>query len=434
MSDPQIGLLGIAGLLVLIASRVPIGIALVVVSYLGIWAITGPTAAWGMLQVVPHTFIANWTLSSVPMFLLMGFVCYHAGLTRGLFDTARLWLSRLPGGLAIASVFGCSGFAAVTGSSVACAAAMGKVAVPEMVRNRYDLSLATGTLAAAGTIGALIPPSILMIIFGVVAQVSISDLFLAGIGAGLATALTYIIVILIRVKLNPELAPPVTERYTLAQKMASLKETVPLLALVIGVLGGMFAGLFTATQAGAVGALLSFVVAAFNRTLTREAVTRSITETLTTCGSLFIVIIGASMLTRFLTLTGLGEAISGVVTDLNTGPIMLIVGMTLVYLLLGMFLEPIGAMLITLPIFLPLVAITDMSLIWFGVYVVKLLEIGMVTPPVGMNVFVISSTVGKTAPTDLVFRGVLWFFVADIILLVFLVAFPGIIMAIPNWI
>jgi tripartite ATP-independent transporter DctM subunit len=434
MSDPQIGLLGIAGLLVLIASRVPIGIALVVVSYLGIWAITGPTAAWGMLQVVPHTFIANWTLSSVPMFLLMGFVCYHAGLTRGLFDTARLWLSRLPGGLAIASVFGCSGFAAVTGSSVACAAAMGKVAVPEMVRNRYDMSLATGTLAAAGTIGALIPPSILMIIFGVVAQVSISDLFLGGIGAGLATALTYIIVILIRVKLNPELAPPVTERYTLAQKMASLKETVPLLALVIGVLGGMFAGLFTATQAGAVGALLSFVVAAFNRTLTREAVTRSITETLTTCGSLFIVIIGASMLTRFLTLTGLGEAISGVVTDLNTGPIMLIVGMTLVYLLLGMFLEPIGAMLITLPIFLPLVAITDMSLIWFGVYVVKLLEIGMVTPPVGMNVFVISSTVGKTAPTDLVFRGVLWFFVADIILLVFLVAFPGIIMAIPNWI
>ena len=434
MSDPQIGLLGIAGLLVLIASRVPIGIALVVVSYLGIWAITGPTAAWGMLQVVPHTFIANWTLSSVPMFLLMGFVCYHAGLTRGLFDTARLWLSRLPGGLAIASVFGCSGFAAVTGSSVACAAAMGKVAVPEMVRNRYDMSLATGTLAAAGTIGALIPPSILMIIFGVVAQVSISDLFLGGIGAGLATALTYIIVILIRVKLNPELAPPVTERYTLAQKMASLKETVPLLALVIGVLGGMFAGLFTATQAGAVGALLSFVVAAFNRTLTREAVTRSITETLTTCGSLFIVIIGASMLTRFLTLTGLGETISGVVTDLNTGPIMLIVGMTLVYLLLGMFLEPIGAMLITLPIFLPLVAITDMSLIWFGVYVVKLLEVGMVTPPVGMNVFVISSTVGKTAPTDLVFRGVLWFFVADIILLVFLVAFPGIIMAIPNWI
>lgn len=434
MSDPQIGLLGILGLLVLIAIRVPIGIALVVVSYLGIWGIVGQSAAWGMLQVVPHTFIANWTLSSVPMFLLMGFVCYHAGLTRGLFDAARLWLARLPGGLAIASVFGCSGFAAVTGSSVACAAAMGKVAVPEMVRNKYDMALATGTLAAAGTIGALIPPSILLIIFGVVAQVSINDLFLGGIGAGLATALTYVIVILIRVKLNPELAPPVTEQYPLRQKLVALKETLPLLVLVVGVLGGMFGGLFTATQAGAVGALLSFVVAAFRRTLTREAFSRSVTETLTTCGSLFIVTIGASMLTRFLTLSGLGEAISGTISDMNTSPVMLILGITLVYLLLGMFLEPIGAMLITLPIFLPLVGTAGISLIWFGVYVTKLLEIGMVTPPVGMNVFVISSTVGRTAPTDLVFRGVLWFFVADLFLLIFLVSFPDIIMLIPNWV
>jgi tripartite ATP-independent transporter DctM subunit len=434
MSDPQIGLLGILGLLVLIAIRVPIGIALVVVSYLGIWGIVGQSAAWGMLQVVPHTFIANWTLSSVPMFLLMGFVCYHAGLTRGLFDAARLWLARLPGGLAIASVFGCSGFAAVTGSSVACAAAMGKVAVPEMVRNKYDMALATGTLAAAGTIGALIPPSILLIIFGVVAQVSINDLFLGGIGAGLATALTYVVVILIRVKLNPELAPPVTEQYPLRQKLAALKETLPLLVLVVGVLGGMFGGLFTATQAGAVGALLSFVVAAFRRTLTREAFSRSVTETLTTCGSLFIVTIGASMLTRFLTLSGLGEAISGTISDMNTSPVMLILGITLVYLLLGMFLEPIGAMLITLPIFLPLVGTAGISLIWFGVYVTKLLEIGMVTPPVGMNVFVISSTVGRTAPTDLVFRGVLWFFVADLFLLILLVSFPDIIMLIPNWV
>lgn len=432
MSDAQIGMLGILGLLLLIAARVPIGIALVLVSYLGIWGLVGQTAAWGMLQVVPHTFIANWTLSSVPMFLLMGFVCYHAGLTRGLFDTARLWLSRLPGGLAIASVFGCSGFAAVTGSSVACAAAMGKVAVPEMVRNKYDIGLATGTLAAAGTIGALIPPSILLIIFGVVAQVSINDLFLGGIGAGLATAATYVIVILIRVKLNPKLAPPVTERFTLAQKLVSLKQTLPLVLLVIGVLGGMFAGLFTATQAGAVGALLACVVAAFNRTLTREAVNRSVVETLTTCGSLFIVTIGASMLTRFLTLSGLGEAISGAVTDMNTGRIMLLLGITLVYLLLGMFLEPIGAMLITLPIFLPLVGQAGVGLIWFGVYVTKLLEIGMVTPPVGMNVFVISSTVGKSAPTDIVFRGMFWFFMADIFLLALLVAFPGIIMGIPE--
>jgi tripartite ATP-independent transporter DctM subunit len=432
MSDAQIGMWGIAGLLLLIGIRVPIGIALVLVSYLGIWAVVGKTAAWGMLQVVPHTFIANWTLSSVPMFLLMGFVCYHAGLTRGLFNTARLWLSRLPGGLAIASVFGCSGFAAVTGSSVACSAAMSKVAVPEMVRNNYDMSLATGTLAASGTIGALIPPSILLIIFGVVAQVSINDLFLGGIGVGLMTAATYVAVILVRVKLNPALAPAVTEEFTFAEKMASLKDTLPLLVLVIGVLGGMFAGLFTATQAGAVGALLSFVVAAFRRTLTRAVLMRSVSETLTTCGSLFIVTIGASMLTRFLTLTGVGDAISGAVADMNTGPLMLLLGVTVVYLLLGLFLEPIGAMLITLPIFLPLIGASGISLIWFGVYVAKLLEIGMITPPVGMNAFVISSTVGKTAPTDVVFRGVLWFFVADLVLVALLVAFPGIVLFIPR--
>ena len=209
MSDAMIGAVGIAGLLVLIAANMHIGIALMLVSYVGLIALIGPDAAWGMLEVVPFSFISNWTLSSVPMFVFMGYICFHANLTRGLFDAARLWLARLPGGLAIASVFGCSGFAAVTGSSVACAAAMGKVAVPEMMRNNYDGSLAAGTVAAAGTIGALIPPSILLIVFGVVAQVSITDLFLGGIGAGVATAIAYIAVILLRVTLKPSLAPRV---------------------------------------------------------------------------------------------------------------------------------------------------------------------------------------------------------------------------------
>lgn len=432
MSEAQIGIVGIIALLGLIALRTPIGIALIAVSYFGIWAISGHTAAWGLMQVVPHTFISNWTLSSVPMFLLMGFVCYHCGLTRGLFDAAGLWFARLPGGLAIAAVFGCSGFAAVTGSSVACAAAMGKVAVPEMLRRKYDVSLATGTLACAGTIGALIPPSILMIIFGVVAQVSITQLFLGGIGAGLATAATYIIVILIRVTLKPSLAPRITERASWAQHWAATRNTWPVALLIMGVLGGLFSGLFTATQAGAVGALLSFIVAGIRGTLTREAVSRSVIETLVTCGSVFIVVIGASLLTRFLTLSGIAEAISLGSQAMNTGPIMLLLAITIVYLILGCFLEPIGAMLITLPIFLPLVGTAGINMVWFGVYVVKLLEIGMITPPVGLNVFVLSSTVGKLASTDVIFRGVLWFFVADLFLIALLVAVPDIIMYIPR--
>jgi tripartite ATP-independent transporter DctM subunit len=432
MSDLQIGGLGLVSVIALIAMRVPIGITLVSVSYLGVWGIGGHMAAWGMLSVMPHTLVASWTLGAVPMFLLMGFLCYHAKLTTGLFDAARLWFQRLPGGLAIASVFGCSGFAAITGSSVACAAAMGKIAVPEMVRHKYDLKLATGTLAASGTIGALIPPSIPLIIYGVVAQVSITKLFLGGIGVGLLTAFSYVLVILIRTTLNPSLAPRLTERATLKEQVLAVKQTWPVVALIIGVLGGLFGGLFTSTEAGAVGALLAVVIAFFKKTLTRESFSRSVIETLITCGSVFIVVLGATMLTSFLTLSGVAGAISEGAQALNTSPVMLLVAITLVYLFLGMFLEPIGAMLITLPIFLPLVGLAKIDVIWFGVFVAKMVEIGMITPPVGLNVFVLSSTIGKMAPTDLIFRGVLWFFVADIVVVGMIIAWPDIIMFFPR--
>jgi tripartite ATP-independent transporter DctM subunit len=432
MSDIQIGSAGLVAVLILIAMRMPIGLGLITVSYLGIWAIGGHLAAWGMLSVMPHTLIASWTLSAVPMFLFMGFVCFHCRLTNGLFDAARLWFQRLPGGLAIASVFGCSGFAAITGSSVACAAAMGKIAVPEMLRHKYDLKLATGTLAAAGTIGALIPPSIPLIIFGVIAQVSITQLFLAGIGMGILTALSYVLVILIRVWINPSLAPRSEEHATWREQIAVARETWPVLLLIIGVLGGLFGGLFTSTEAGAVGAFLAIVIAAAKGTLTRRAMARSIVETLVTCGSVFIVVIGASMLTGFLTLSGIADAISSGAQALNTGPVMLLLAITLVYLFLGMFLEPIGAMLITLPIFLPLIGNAGINVIWFGVFVAKLVEISMITPPVGMNVFVLSSTVGKIAPTELIFRGVMWFFAVDLVVVAMVIVWPDIVMFIPR--
>lgn len=432
MSEMMIGLVGIGGLLLLIAANMHIGVALILVSFFGLQAIVGFNGAWGMLKVVPHTFIANWTLSSVPMFVLMGYICFHAGMTRGIFDAARLWLARLPGGLAIASVFGCSGFAAVTGSSVACAAAMGKVAVPEMMRFGYDVRLATGTVAAAGTVGALIPPSILLIVFGVIAQEPINALFLGGLGIGILTSAAYVGVILLRVWLNPALAPSIKETVPLGEKLAALKQAAPVILLMVGVLGGLFGGLFTATQAGAVGALLSLVVALAQRSLGWRGLRLAVTETLVTCGSLFIVIIGASMLTRFLTLSGIGIAITDIVGELGASPVLLLVAIACVYLVLGLFLEPIGAMLITLPILLPLVDAAGIHPIWFGVFVVKLLEIGMITPPIGMNVFVLSSTVGPTAPTGTVFRGILWFFVIDLVLLGAMIAFPQLVLFIPS--
>jgi len=427
MTNLEVGFAGLGVVIGLIALRVPIGVALLSVSFVGIWIVAGERAAWGLLRSIPYSFAANWTLSSVPMFLLMGFVCYHAGITKGLFKAARL-----PGGLAVAAVFGAAGFAAVTGSSVACAAAMGRIAVPEMMRYRYDASLATGTVASAGTIGALIPPSILLIIYGLFAQVPISHLFLGGFGAGLLTLFGYVLIIMVRAKLNPKLAPPLEETPSLGERVRVLKETWPVVLLIIGVMGGLISGLFTATEAGGVGAALAVLIGLMKRTLTFEGFKNSLLETIVTSAAIFFISIGASMLTRFLAFSGAGEFFTKFIIGLGLDTTVLLTGVTIIYLALGMFLEPIGAMLLTLPVLLPIIQAADMNLVWFGVILVKFLEIGMITPPVGLNVFVIKGVVGNLASTTTIFRGILWFLVADLVMVVIMMAFPDIILFLPN--
>ncbi|MEN2976497.1 TRAP transporter large permease (plasmid) [Tistrella bauzanensis] len=431
MTDVGTGLAGIGLLFVLLALRVPIGMALIGVSFSGIWYLLGWKIAWSSLGLIPYQFAANWVLSSVPVFLLMGFICYHAQLTQGLFRAARVWMSGIPGGLAIAAVFGSAGFAAVTGSSVACSAAMGRIAVPEMMRHRYDAELATGTVAAAGTIGALIPPSILMILYGVIAQVPVTALFLGGIVAGLLTALGYIIVILIRVKLNPALAPQVREHVPMSEKLEALRDTWPVLAIMLGVFGGLFGGLFTPTEAGAVGAFLSCVVAIVKRTFNWTMFRTAALETLMTTSALLIIAIGASLLSRFLALSGTGSWLSEMVIEIGANPFLLLLAVSVMYLLLGMFLEPMGMMLLTMPIVLPIMDAAGFSLIWFGVVLTKFLEIGMITPPIGMNVFVIKGVVGNLVTTSQIFRGIMWFLVADLVLVLLLIAFPDIVLFLP---
>ncbi len=431
MTNVEIGYWGIGALLTLIALRVPIGMALIGVSFVGIWTITGPRAAWGALGIIPWNFTASWQMSPVPMFLLMGFLCFHAGLTKGLFDASRLWLARLPGGMAIAAVFGAAGFAAVTGSSVACAAAMGRIAVPEMMRNRYDAAFATGTVAAAGTLGALIPPSILLILYGIVAQVPVGALFMGGVGAGLLTAIGYCAMIILRVKLNPALAPPVTERFTNAQRFAALVETWPVIVLMAGVLGGLFFGVFTPTEAGAAGAALACIVGLVKRSLSWKGFYDSVIETLQTSSALFIISIGANMLTRFMAISGSGNDLASFIEAMNASPLMLMIGIAVIYLILGMFLEPIGAMLLTLPVLLPVLNAADINLLWFGIILAKFLEIGMITPPIGLNVFVIRSVVGDLVTTGRIFYGILWFLAADLIVVALLMAFPQIILWLP---
>lgn len=421
---------GILGLLLVL--RVPVALALILVSFGGIWAMIGLRPALGILENTPYSFVASWTMSAVPMFLLMGFVAYHTGLTAGLFDAAKVFLARLPGGLAISSIFACSGFAALSGSSIATAAAMGRIAIPEMIRAGYNPSIATGSIAAGGTIGALIPPSILMIIYGIIAETSVTQVFMGGISIGIATAIAYSLVVLIISLTRPDIIPP---RATVepGQGARVFVQLLPVLVLILIVFGGLFSGLFTATEAGAVGALGTFIVAGATGKLTRVAISRSLIETVTTTGSLLIIGIGATMFTRFLGLSGLQSFIANTVAGADIGYVQLMIIIVLIYLVLGMFMEPFGAMLVTLPVFLPVLEAQQVSLVWFGVFVVKMLEIGMITPPVGLNVFVIRNVASQYASVVQIFKGVIPFLIADIFVIALVIAVPAVVLWLPGF-
>lgn len=432
MSDVAIGLSGLGILFLLIMLRFPIAIVLICVSFCGLWVMRGWGVAWGSLGVVPYEFSASWVLSSIPMFLFLGFVSFHTDLTKGLFQAARVWTSSLPGGLAIASIFGSAGFAAVSGSSLACSAAMGRIAIPEMLKHKYHPELATGTVAVAGTIGAMIPPSIILILYGVIAQQSVSKLFLGGVSAGVLTAVGYVLVVLLRARLNPDLAPMRDESISLRERVHALKDTWPILLVMLGIFGGLFGGIFTPTEAGAVGAFLACCIALLRGDLTLARLFLAARETLTATASLIVIALGASLLTRFLVLSGAGDYLSGAILSVQAQPALLMLGIVVVYLVLGMFLEPIGSMLLTLPIILPVVQDSGWNLLWFGIVLTKLLEIGMITPPIGMNVFVIKGVVGDLVKTAAIFRGVLWFIVMDLLIVALLSAWPGIILLLPD--
>ncbi|MGF2687547.1 TRAP transporter large permease [Marinobacter sp. DUT-3] len=428
----ETGLIGLGILLALLILRVPVAIALIGVSLGGIAAMMGSDVAVSMLASKPYDFLSKWTLSAVPMFLLMGFVSYHTGLTAGLFNAAKVVFRWLPGGLAISSIFASSGFAAVSGSSVACAAAMGKIAIPEMVRSGYKPSFACGTIAAGGTIGALIPPSILMIIYGTFTQTSITNIFLGGIVIGLVTAVAYSLVVMLVSFFRPDIVPRHENGaldYTVAQ---AVREIWPVLVLGGIIFGGMFSGVFTATEAGAIGAGGAIIISLMLRRLDLNIFKTALLETLATTSSLLIIGIGASMFTVFLSLSGVSGAVGDLLAAWDLSFLQLMLMIVAVYLVLGLFMEPFGAMLITLPIFLPILDSFQVSLIWFGVLVVKLLEIGMITPPVGMNIFVIRGVAAKYASLVDIFRGVTLFLVADLFIVALMVLAPEFVMILSD--
>lgn len=432
MDSVTIGLIGLGAGLVLIALRIQIGVALGIVSFFGIAILLNMRAAWGILTAVPFHFVGDWNLTAIPMFLLMGYVASSTGLSAGLFAAMRIFLSRLPGGLAVTSVGACALLSAASGSSVATSSAFARIATPEMLRYRYDPGLASGVVAAAGTLGSLIPPSILMVLYGYVAEVSIAKLFMAGFLPGLLSALMFSAMIIIRVGLNPELAPPVREAFTRQEKLKALREVWPLPVLIVGVLLGIFLGVFTPTEAGAIGATLAIGLAAVRRRLTWPALRKAVADTLSGTAGIFMVVIGTVLLARFMALSGVPTYLSSVLLTAGSSELAVILMVCVLYLILGCFLDSIGILLLTMPIILPVVREAGIELIYFGVVLIKLLEIGLVTPPVGLNVYVIKGALGSLVSLPTIFRGVAWFIVTDIITLTLIIAIPAISLYLPS--
>lgn len=432
MTGVLVGGLGLLGVLGLLFLGVPVAVSLGVTSIVGITALLGWGPATRLLETTPFEFAASWTLTAIPLFLFMSAIIHHSGIASALYRAARLWLAFLPGGLAVATNVAAAGFAATSGSSMATAAAMARLSVPEMLRYGYDKGLAAGAVTSAGTLGALIPPSVMMIVYAMFAEVSISRMLIAGILPGLLTAAVYTAMIVIRCSLKPSLAPRTEIEATWRERFLVLREIWPLPLLVVGILVGIYTGFVSASEAAALGSVLALLIALAMRRLTWQVLRDAIIEALTGTAQIFFIAIGAILLTRFLVLSGLPVYLADVFENLAVSEFAFLIGMSLFFVLLGMFLDPLGVMLIALPILLPIIDVMNLDLIWIGVLVVKYVEIGLLTPPVGMQAFVVHGIVGKDINLGTIFRGLSWFLLCEVVIMIMLIAFPPISTSLPS--
>lgn len=444
MDGITLALGAVAVLFILLVLRVPIAFSLLAVGIGGI-LVAGATRfggfdlALGWRAVVsllgrdPYSFVANFTLMAVPAFLLMGNLAFFSGATTDAYRTARVWLSGLPGGLAHASIVACGLFAAICGSSLACAAAMGRIAVPEMLKYGYQKGLASGVVAAGGTLGALIPPSILMIIYGIFSEQSIGQLLIGGIGPGILTLLLYMGYVHLRVTLNPSLAPQAAERYQWKDRVQSLGGTWQLMLVFGVVMGVIYTGAATPTEAAAIGVVAVMLLGLLRRRLTGKALWDCIKETGTQTAMIFAIAVASKVVVSFVALTGVSTALAEWAGSMEESRLLVLLGVCVIYLILGCFLDPIGIMLLTLPVVLPVIDAVGYNLVWFGVLVVKLLEVGMITPPVGLNVFVLKAAVGDSITLEQAFKGVIGFICTDFVIIALMIALPEIVMWLPGF-
>ncbi|MDE0539571.1 MAG: TRAP transporter large permease [Rhodospirillales bacterium] len=436
MSSLAIGGVGFVVLLGMLAVRIPIGIAMISVGIAGYLMIAGSVPLLSYLKTETYWAFTTFDLSVVPLFLLMGQFAAKAGLSSALFTAANTWLGHHRGGVAMAAVGGCAGFGAISGSSLATAATMGQVALPELRRFNYSGSLATGALAAGGTLGILIPPSVVLIIYAIMVESNVAALFQAAFLPGVLAALGYMLAIAIVVRINPE-AGPAGERASRAAKWAALLEIWPVLVIFLLVMGGIYAGVFTPTEGAAIGSVGTFLIAITKGGMRLEGFLDAILGTAQTTAMIFLILLGAKIFNAFLGFSELPIFAADFFQNAGLSPFVVLLGMIILYILLGFVMDSLSMILLTVPIFWPIIAGLDFGLgpdetkLWFGIITLIVVEMGLITPPVGLNVFVINS-MAKDVPMLETFKGVVPFITSDFIRVAIIIAFPVITLILPD--
>ena len=408
----------------------PIAFAMFFVGFVGVTYLTSAGAALPVLARTAYEVSAYYPYTVIPLFIVMGGFAGSSGMTQELYGTFDKWLRRLPGGLSIATIGACAGFSAVSGSSVATAAAMGTVALPEMKRFGYNMRLATGSIAAGGTLGFLIPPSIGFVVYGMLTEQSIGKLLIAGVVPGLLLALAYIFIVIFLVQLNPHLAPSSPDPVPWKAKFSSLLDIWEPLSIFIVVMGGIYLGFFTPTEAGAIGATMLFIVALFKRKLNVTTMKEALQEAVRISVMVLFLVAGANVFSYFLALSTIPMAVSSWVAELEVSRYVILTIIIVIYLFLGCFLDAISMMVLTMPVIFPIILTLHFDPIWFGVIAVLMMEAGLITPPMGLNIFTVAG-VAKDIPVETIFRGVTPFLLAIFAVVFMITVFPKLALLLP---
>ena len=430
MSPILIGIIGILILFVLLAARMQIGFAMALVGFVGFIILNDLESALGLIGSEPFDASKSYLLSVIPLFILMGQFATFSNMGKEIYQTAYKWLGFLPGGLAMATVGACSLFAAISGSSLATAATFGMVALPEMKKFKYSDALATGCIAAGGTLGILIPPSTVLIIYGILTEQSIVNLFIAGIIPGALLSFLFILTIYIMCKIKPSLGAR-GPKFTLKEKVTSLKDTWSILSLFMLVIGGMYAGWFTPTPAAAIGAFGTLIIMVIKKQATKENIFNSLKATCKTTAMIFGIIIGAMIFQYFMTISELPDFLATEVTQLQVSKHVVMSLIIALFIVLGCFMEGLSIMILAVPIVFPIVTGLGYDPIWFGIIITLVMEMSLITPPVGVNVFVLSS-VAKDVPMETIFKGIVPFWAAMVVCIILLMIFPEIVTFLPG--